>query len=173
MQKGGKIVRKVTVKKGRGYKSVTKYRKGKKVYSVKKPIHRDQLFMIKMGKFIPGLFSDCKYCKTKKRRGKNRRGGSNDYDLESGPEINIAPMKSIPPDPERFEKYNEEFIKSSLMRSSTPSETENVFANPNPNEREMIERTQMIDEDPLYKDPFEVEDLEIFKKNGGMRYRRK
>ena len=29
---GGKIVRKVSIKNGRGYKSVTKYHKGKKVY---------------------------------------------------------------------------------------------------------------------------------------------
>lgn len=65
-QMGGKLVRKVSIKNGRGYKSVTKYRKGKKVSSIKKHIHNDHIDLIKVGKFIPGLFSDCKCRKTKK-----------------------------------------------------------------------------------------------------------
>jgi hypothetical protein len=65
--RGGKrIVRKVTIKHNKGFKSVTKYHKGRKVHSVKKPIHVDHLHLIKKGKFIPGLFSDCKKCKSKK-----------------------------------------------------------------------------------------------------------
>jgi len=68
VQEGGKIVRNVTIKKGRGYKSITKYHKGKKISSVKKPIHKAHIDLIKIGKFIPGLFNDCKNCKTKKRR---------------------------------------------------------------------------------------------------------
>jgi hypothetical protein len=67
-QKGGKVVRTVTIKRGRGYKSITKYHKGKKLYTVKKPIHKNDIELIKKGKFIPGLFKDCKNCKTKKRR---------------------------------------------------------------------------------------------------------
>jgi hypothetical protein len=66
IQSGGKVVRKVSIKKGRGYKSVTKYHKGKKIYTVRKPIHKEHIQLIKGGKFIPGLFQDCK---TKKRRG--------------------------------------------------------------------------------------------------------
>jgi hypothetical protein len=63
-----KIVRKVSVKRGRGYKSVTKYRRGKKISSVKKPIHIEHLKMIKGGNFITGLFKDCVHCgKTRKR----------------------------------------------------------------------------------------------------------
>ena len=58
-QNGGKIVRKVSIKNGKGYKSVTKYHKGKKNGTTKKPIHKDHINLIKMGKFIPGLFSDC------------------------------------------------------------------------------------------------------------------
>jgi hypothetical protein len=58
-QNGGKIVRKVSIKNGKGYKSVTKYHKGKKIGTTKKPIHKDHINLIKMGKFIPGLFSDC------------------------------------------------------------------------------------------------------------------
>jgi hypothetical protein len=65
---GTKIIRKVSVKNGKGYKSVTKYRHGKKISSVKKHIHTDHLHMIKNGKFVVGLFYDCKKCnKTKKR----------------------------------------------------------------------------------------------------------
>ena len=69
IQSGGKVVRKVSIKKGRGYKSVTKYHKGKKIYTVRKPIHKEHIQLIEKGKFIAGLFQDCKDCKTKKRRG--------------------------------------------------------------------------------------------------------
>jgi hypothetical protein len=65
-QMGGKIVRKVSIKNGKGYKSVTLYRKGKKVSSIKKHIHNDHINLIQYGKFIPGLFNDCKSRKTKK-----------------------------------------------------------------------------------------------------------
>jgi len=68
LQKGGKTVRKVSIKNGKGFKSVTKYRSGKKTFTVKKPIHKHDITMIQRGKFIPGLFKDCKKCKTKKRR---------------------------------------------------------------------------------------------------------
>lgn len=61
VQSGGKkIVRKVSIKNGKGYKSVTTYKKGKKICAVKKHIHKDHIEMIKNRKFIPGLFSDCK-----------------------------------------------------------------------------------------------------------------
>jgi hypothetical protein len=67
-QNGGKTVRKVYIKKGKGYKSVTKYHKGKKVDTSKKPIHKSHIDLIMIGKFIPGLFSDCKCNKTRKHR---------------------------------------------------------------------------------------------------------
>jgi hypothetical protein len=70
-QSGGKkIVRKVSIKNGKGYKSVTKYNKGKKQGTIKKLIDDTQIQMIKVGKFIPGLFSDCA-CNKKTR--KNRK----------------------------------------------------------------------------------------------------
>jgi len=72
IQNGGKIVRKVSIKNGKGYKSVTKYHKGKKIGSAKKPIHKDHMKLIKMGKFIPGLFSDCG-CKKTRRNKKYRK----------------------------------------------------------------------------------------------------
>jgi hypothetical protein len=68
---GKKIVRKVTIKHGRGYKSVTKYNKGKKISSIRKPIHKHHIASIQRGKFIPGLFEEC--CsreKTKTRKNK-------------------------------------------------------------------------------------------------------
>ena len=65
MTGGRKVVRKVSIKNGKGYKSVTKYRKGKKTKTVKKSIHKDHICLIKNGKFISGLFSDCD-CKEKK-----------------------------------------------------------------------------------------------------------
>jgi len=68
MQNGGKIVRKVSIKNGKGYKSVTKYYKGKKIGTAKKPIHKDHVSLIQMGKFIPGLFSDCSCNKSKTRK---------------------------------------------------------------------------------------------------------
>jgi amino acid permease len=68
-QMGGKIVRKVSIKNGKGYKSVTKYHKGKKVHTVKKPIHKSHIEMISLGTFIPGLFTDCK-CRGKTRKNK-------------------------------------------------------------------------------------------------------
>ena len=59
-QSGGKkIIRKVSIKNGKGYKSITKYHKGKKQGTVKKLINSAHIHMIKMRKFIPGLFSDC------------------------------------------------------------------------------------------------------------------
>jgi len=66
-QNGGKIVRKVSIKKGMGYKSVTKYNKGKKISTAKKTIHKKHIGFIQLGKFIPGLFSDCK-CNKKTRK---------------------------------------------------------------------------------------------------------
>ena len=72
-QSGGKkIVRKVSIKNGKGYKSITKYHKGKKQGTVKKLINNAHIQMIKMRKFIPGLFSDCA-CNKKTRKNKNKK----------------------------------------------------------------------------------------------------
>jgi hypothetical protein len=67
LQNGGKIIRKVSIKNGKGHKSVTKYHKGKRVYSIKKSIHNSHIKCIRKGKFIPGLFKDCnKYTRKNK-----------------------------------------------------------------------------------------------------------
>lgn len=69
---GGKTIRKVSIKKGKGYKSVSKFRNGKKVATVRKPIHIDHIKLIKQRKFIPGLFLDCT-CREKTKTRKNRK----------------------------------------------------------------------------------------------------
>lgn len=71
-QYGGKTIRKVTIKNGKGYKSITKYYKGKRISSIKKPIHKDHIELIISRKFIPGLFDDCKKC-TKSYYSKTRK----------------------------------------------------------------------------------------------------
>lgn len=65
---GKKVVRKVTVKRGKGTKSVTVYNKGRKTRHVKKQIHDDHIDLIKNKKFIPGLFADCTGGKCKIRK---------------------------------------------------------------------------------------------------------
>jgi len=153
-QKGGKTVRKVIIKKGKGHKTVTKYRKGKRVSTVKKPIHSQHILHIKMRKFIPGLFNDC-------NRTKKKRGGNND--LEMGPaNINTEYMNSVPTDPDRFKKYEEQMRKESI-RSISPQVSKSVFDGPNPESKLAMERNQMGNEDPLNVDPFQREDLQIFR----------
>jgi hypothetical protein len=68
---GSKTVRTVTIKNGKGYKSVTKFRNGKKVKTVKKHIPTDQISLILKGKFIPGLFADCNCREKSKTRKRN------------------------------------------------------------------------------------------------------
>ena len=155
---GSKIVRKVSIKKGKGYKSVTKYRKGKKIHTIKKPIHETHIKLIKAGKFIPGLFSDCK---TRKKR-----GGS---DIEMGPDVQPVKPYSVPPDPERFTRYEEK----ERMRPVTPDEARKIFEGPNPQEREAMENKQMGYEDPRDMDPFitRQDEFKIF--SGGKIKRRK
>lgn len=66
---GDKVVRKVWVENGEGYKSITKYKNGKKISTVKRPIHSNHIQKIKGGTFVKGLFKDCrkKNCTHKKR----------------------------------------------------------------------------------------------------------
>lgn len=163
IQKGGKIVRKVSIKKGRGYKSVTKYRKGKKLSTIKKPLHKEHIKLIKIGKFIPGLFLDCNYNKTKKRR-----GGNGIDDIEKGRDTPTNYMKTIPPDPDRFKQYEQQF-RSDLSRPIKAEQVMKFYSGPTPEAKEAIERDKMIDEDPLYKDPFDREELKIFSDRGGKR----
>ena len=64
---GHKVVRHVSIKNGKGYKSVTKYHKGRKVHTSKKRIHKSHVKMIQLGKFIPKFFTECG-CNKKTRK---------------------------------------------------------------------------------------------------------
>ena len=55
-QSGGKVVRKVSITRGKGYKSVSKYHRKKHIGTVRKTLKKTEIQMIKLGKFIPGLF---------------------------------------------------------------------------------------------------------------------
>lgn len=69
---GKKTVRKVIIKKGKGHKSVKYYNKGKLVSTVKRGLKSVDVALIKLGKFIPGLFKDCA-CKTKRNISANKK----------------------------------------------------------------------------------------------------
>ena len=64
-QSGGKIVRNVTIKNGKGYKSISRYHRKKHIGTVRKKLKTGEIRMIKLGKFIPGLFKNCKSCSKK------------------------------------------------------------------------------------------------------------
>jgi len=69
VQSGGKrFVRKVSIKNGKGHKSVKYYKNGKMVSTIKRGLNPVEVGFIKIGKFIPGLFKDCPCNKTKKHR---------------------------------------------------------------------------------------------------------
>ena len=68
---GKKITRKVIIKNSKGYKSVCTYKNGRKCHNKKKNLTKTEIKIIKMGKFIPGLFSDISGKFTKTRKNKN------------------------------------------------------------------------------------------------------
>lgn len=59
MHGGRKIVRKVSIKRGKGFKSITRYHRGKHLGTVKKTLPPHQVRLILVRKFVPNLFSDC------------------------------------------------------------------------------------------------------------------
>ena len=64
---GKKTVRKVFIKNGKGYKSISNYKCGKHNGTDKKQLCSSHIKLIKKGKFITGLFNDCiKNIKNKK-----------------------------------------------------------------------------------------------------------
>jgi len=70
----GKTVRKVFIKGGKGYKSISKYHRKKYIGTVRKTLKLAEIQMIKLGKFIPGLFKNCKSCR-------KRKGGLNNTQI--------------------------------------------------------------------------------------------
>lgn len=71
MTGGNKTTRKVIIKNSKGYKSVCTYKNGKKCNNRTKHLSKSEIYMIKMGKFIPGLFSDVSATFTKTRKHKH------------------------------------------------------------------------------------------------------
>ena len=67
-QSGGKIVRKVSIKRGKGYKSISTYHKKKHTGTARRTLKTAEIQMIKLGKFIPGLFKNCKTCSKKNKK---------------------------------------------------------------------------------------------------------
>jgi hypothetical protein len=60
IKKGGKkTVRLVSIQGGKGHKSVCHYHHGKHKKTYKKRICKEDMEMIKKGKFVSGLFEDC------------------------------------------------------------------------------------------------------------------
>ncbi len=70
MSGGKKTTRKVSIKNSKGFKSICTYKRGKKCHNMKKQLTKHEIQMIKMGKFIPGLFSDVSATFTKTRKNK-------------------------------------------------------------------------------------------------------
>lgn len=68
MSGGNKTTRKVIIKHGKGYKSVCTYKNKKKCHNKKKQLTKSEINKIKLGKFIPGLFSDISSTKTRKNK---------------------------------------------------------------------------------------------------------
>uniref|UniRef100_A0A6C0CVZ1 Uncharacterized protein n=1 Tax=viral metagenome TaxID=1070528 RepID=A0A6C0CVZ1_9ZZZZ len=72
---GKKTVRHVTIKNGKGHKKVSHYRGNKLIRTIKKSLKKPEMEMIRLGKFIPGLFRDCQVSRkkstTRRRRKKN------------------------------------------------------------------------------------------------------
>jgi len=69
MNGGKKQVRNVTIKNGKGYKSVSKYCKGKCNSTTKRRLLLNEIKMIQRHQYIPALFKNC----TPKSRTRRRR----------------------------------------------------------------------------------------------------
>ena len=109
-----------------------------------------------------------KYTRKIKRR-RIKRGGD-EVDIEMGPDSDVTPMKTLPPDPERFRDFEENALTESFTPVSDAKVSE-VFNSPNPEEKITQEQEMMSYEDPLNKEPFQREELNIFN-TGGRRRRR-
>ena len=68
MHGGKKTTHKVHIKNGKGYKSVTHLRHGKRVHHSRKALSSAEMGLIKIGKFIPGLFKDVSGSTNKTRK---------------------------------------------------------------------------------------------------------
>ena len=60
MNGGARIEREVSIENGKGYKKVTHYEKDKKTFTARRKLKGCEINSIQNGKFITGLFNDCK-----------------------------------------------------------------------------------------------------------------
>ena len=67
-ENGKKILRKVSIRNGKGYKSVTIYHKKRHGGTVRKNLKNSEIYMIKTRKFIRGLFKNCKTCSNRTKK---------------------------------------------------------------------------------------------------------
>jgi hypothetical protein len=58
----------VRIRGQRGTKTQTIYHRGRRLYTVKKPLSNDECHRIRRGHFVPGLFRDCHRHRTPKMR---------------------------------------------------------------------------------------------------------
>ncbi len=56
---GKKMVRNVTIKNGKGHKSIKRYCKGKCKSTMKRRLLLKEIEMIQRNEYIPGLFKNC------------------------------------------------------------------------------------------------------------------
>ena len=75
MTGGKKLVRNVTIKNGKGYKSVERYCKGKCNSTMKRRLLLKEIKMIQRNQYIPGLFKNC-YPKPRTSHTRRRRSAS-------------------------------------------------------------------------------------------------
>jgi hypothetical protein len=102
------------------------------------------------------------------RRRRVKRGG----DIESGTVENVTPMSTVPPDPERFKRYQDKMVRE-LYKPVSNEEAAAFFAGPTPEERERMNIQGMMDEDPQYTNPYARSDFSMFGNTGGRRTRKR
>ena len=68
-----KTIRKVHIKNGKGYKSVSKFIRGKHIGTSKKKIDDNHVPLIKGGSFISGFFADCNCTQTNNKTKKSKK----------------------------------------------------------------------------------------------------
>lgn len=111
---------------------------------------------------------------TRKIRRRYVRGGADEKDIEMGnmeDEVEDVIGEVLPPNPGRFSEYEEQ-IRQESFRKIGKDLAEKYFEKGPPEKRQKEESKKMSDEDPLNKEPFELEELQIFSNRGGRRRRR-
>ena len=87
---------------------------------------------------------------TRKHSNKNKKGGDK-TDIETGYPENFTAISAIPADPLRFDELDDK-IRISSFSPTSKREVENVFSNPNPEEKQLLEKMSMFNEDTLNSD---------------------